>query len=148
MGTAGDHGASRAATAAGLAILAPLLAIGVFALREETMTRHEPVPEDSRLAVVIDASTKLAEQDVREMAWAKVLMCRTEVRNSDPVTRLEELPGASEGEQRYRFVLQPTLDEADRTQFRGCLRDWNLDHLRIEVLRYEELAPAARSEPS
>jgi hypothetical protein len=29
------------------------------------------------------------------------------------------------------------MDETNRRQFRGCLQDWTVDHLRIHVLSLE-----------
>lgn len=115
-----------------------LLGIGVWVLRDATISTHDPVPESSRLAVVIDAETKRSEggQNVREMATGKVLMCRLEVRDADPISALEQVDGEPG---RFRFVLQPTLDDSDRTQLRGCLEDWNLDHILIDVVRMHDL---------
>jgi hypothetical protein len=30
-------------------------------------------------------------------------------------------------------VLTPALDETNRRQFRGCMEDWVIDHVRINV---------------
>lgn len=122
-----------------LAVVAvALLGIGVWGLRDATISTHDPVPTSSRLAVVIDAETKRSEggQNLHEMATGKVLMCRLEVRDADPVSGLEQVEGEPG---RFRFVLQPTLDDSDRTQFRGCLEDWNLDHILIDVVGMHDL---------
>jgi hypothetical protein len=37
------------------------------------------------------------------------------------------------GEGRYRFHLDPSLDDADRRQLRGCLEDARVDHFLAEV---------------
>lgn len=113
------------------------LAVGVWLLRDSTMSTHTQVPDGSQLAVVIDAETNHAEggQTLREMATAKVLTCRLEIRHSDPVSGLRPVDGESG---RFRFVLAPTLDETDRTQFRGCLEDWNLDHVLVDVVDMHE----------
>ena len=37
----------------------------------------------------------------------------------------------------FSAVLSPALDETDRRQFKGCLEDFVIDHLQIDVLRLE-----------
>ena len=117
-----------------------LLGTGVWLLRDATMSTHSPVPSGSQLAVVIDADTRRAEggQTLREMATGKVLMCRLEIRDSDPVSGLEPLPQPG----RFRFTLEPTLDDTDRKQFRGCLEDWNLDHILVDVVDMGDVSGA------
>lgn len=114
-----------------------LLAGGVWQLRSATMSTHVPVDPGSQLAVTVDAETHLSEtgQSLVEMVTAKVSMCRLEVRTSDPTGPLEPGPDG-----RFRFVLQPSLDDTDRTQFRGCLEDWNIDHLLVDVVEMREVA--------
>lgn len=126
-----------AARAAAAVLGVVLLALAVWQLRAWTQTSHVPVDADSQLRVVIDARTNRREsgQSVSEMASAKVQMCRLEVRSSDPAG-FEPVPDAAG---RFRFLLRPTLDEADRTQFRGCLEDWNVDHILVKVIAMEDL---------
>ena len=109
--------------------------IGVIALRDATLSTHQAVRPDSRIELVIHVRTHGAEHDqtVTETTEALVLVCRLEV-NSDPAGPIEDL-----GEGRFRAVLQPSMDTTDRRQFRGCLEDWNADHVRIDVERLAEL---------
>jgi hypothetical protein len=109
------------------------LAIGVvavLALREATLSTHGRIDPDTRVALVIDARTRNAEpgQTVDEMVEALVLSCRLEV-NSDVVSL------RTQGEGRFRAVLEPALDETNRKQLRGCLEDWTIDGLRADVVR-------------
>ena len=125
--------AARLATAAlGLVGLAAG-ALGVIALREATMSTHSPVPPDSRVELVVEAASRGGDesQTVQERVDAQVRACRLEVA-SDLVGRMEPV-----GDGRYRGVLAPAMDETDRRQFRGCLEDWVIDNVRldIEVLR-------------
>jgi hypothetical protein len=125
--------AARLATAAlGLVGLAAG-ALGVIALREATMSTHSPVPPDSRVELVVEAASRGGDesQTVQERVDAQVRACRLEVA-SDLVDRMEPV-----GDGRYRGVLAPAMDETDRRQFRGCLEDWVIDNVRldIEVLR-------------
>lgn len=117
----------------GATIAVALLGAGVWLLRDATMSTHEPVSPDSRLSVAVDAELRRSEggQTLLEMVTGKVLMCRLEVRDSDPVGGVEPVRGTPG---RFRFVLQPTLDRTDRIQFRGCLEDWNLDHILVDVV--------------
>lgn len=118
-------------------VVVALLGGGVWQLRSETMSTHVDMAPESQLAVIVDAETRQSErgQSLVDMVTAKVLMCRLEVRTSDPIGPLEP---ASDG--RFRFVLQPSLDETDRLQFRGCLEDWNVDHLLLDVVEMQEVA--------
>jgi hypothetical protein len=119
-----------------LVVLA-LLAGGVWQLRSATMSTHVPVDPASQLAVTLAAESNQSEtgQSLLEMVTAKVAMCRLEVRSSDPTGPLEPGP-----EGRFRFVLQPSLDDTDRIQFRGCLEDWNVDHVVLDVIEMREVA--------
>jgi hypothetical protein len=114
------------------------LAIGmvlVFALREATLSTHEAVPRDSRIELVVSASTKGGErtQSLAEMVEAQLLACRLEV-NSDLVGVIEP-----EGDDHFRAVLSPSLDETNRRQFRGCVEDWMIDHVRLNVVRLADV---------
>lgn len=121
---------------AALVVLA-LVGAGVWQLRSETMSTHVPVAPDSRLAVTLEAESRMSEtgQSLREMVTAKFAMCRLEVRAADPIGP----PDASD-DGRFRFVLQPTLDDTDRVQLRGCLEDWNVDHLLLDVVEMRDVA--------
>jgi hypothetical protein len=103
--------------------------VGVLALREATLSTHEPV--DARETdLVVSAETKGGEknQTLSEMVEAQLLACRLEVESdlAGPVERV--------GDGRYRAVLVPALDETNRRQFRGCLEDWVIDHLQVDVI--------------
>jgi hypothetical protein len=109
---------------------------GVFALREATLSTHGRVDPDSRVEIVLDARTRHREfgQTLPEMVEALVLTCRLEVR-SDVVG-----PIRSDGDGRFRAVLQPALDDTNRKQLRGCLEDWTLDSLRADVVSIDPVS--------
>lgn len=118
------------------ALIAVLVAVAaVLLLRDATLSTHQPVDPDSRIELVLHVSTRGGEagQTLAEMAEAQVLTCRLEV-NSDPVTPLEDL-----GDGRFRVVLAPSMDKTDQRQFRGCLEDWTIDHVRSDVERLDEI---------
>lgn len=108
------------------------LAIGVvavLALREATLSTHEPI--DAReMELVVSASTKGGEkgQTLGEMVEAQLLTCRLEI-TSDPIGEVEPL-----GNGRFRTVLRPALDETNQRQFRGCVEDWIIDHVKVNVV--------------
>ncbi|MDQ3680929.1 MAG: hypothetical protein M3378_10400 [Actinomycetota bacterium] len=106
-------------------------AIAVLALREATLSTHQPVAPSSLIELVVAAKTKGGEptQTVAEMTEAQLLSCRLEV-NSDLVGPLEGI-----GQSRFRAVLSPSLDHTDRRQFRGCLESWMIDHFQLDVIR-------------
>ena len=102
--------------------------VGVLALREATLSTHEDVDaRETRL--VLSGQTKGGEQNqtLSEMVEAQVLTCRLEV-ESDLAGPIERL-----GDGRYRAVLVPALDDSNQRQFRGCLEDWVIDHVRLDV---------------
>jgi hypothetical protein len=110
--------------------------VAVVALREATLSTHQGVAPDSRIEVVVTGRVKGGEagQSLEEMVEAQLQACRLEV-SSDIVGEVE-----SEGGGRYRAVLQPSMDQTNRRQFRGCLEDWLIDQFQLDVIRLEELA--------
>ena len=110
--------------------------VGVVALRDATLSTHQPVRPDSRIELVVHVRTHGLErgQTAAEATEALVLTCRLDV-NSDPDGPIEDL-----GDGRFRAVLRPSMDATDRRQFRGCLEDWNRDRVLIDVVRLAELA--------
>lgn len=129
MSTLGRVVAAMAGLAVGIA--------GVLALREATLSTHQPVSADSRVAVVIDVDTRNRERDqsAAEMAEALFAVCRLEV-SSDLVGAPREVaPG------RFEAVLEPALDETNRRQFRGCLEDWTLDSMHAHVRSIGSVPP-------
>ena len=113
------------------------LGIGVVAvllLREATLSTHERV-DARQTRLVLSAETKGGEehQTLSEMVQAQVLTCRLEV-ESDVEGPIERL-----GNGRYRAVLEPALDDSNQRQFRGCLEDWVIDHVKIDVLELDQI---------
>ena len=108
--------------------------LAVNGLREATLSTHQPVDPDSRVELVLDAETRDREltQTLDEHIEALILHCRLEI-NSDVVAPIEH-----DGSGRFRVVLAPALDQTNRRQFRGCLEDWVIDHLRVDVVSLEE----------
>lgn len=106
---------------------------GVLALREATLSTHgEEV--GPRIDLVVSAQTEGGEasQTLPEMVEAQIDACRLEV-NSDVVGAIEEL-----GDGHFRAVLAPSMDETNRKQFKGCLEDWLIDHVQVQVLHLDE----------
>ena len=118
-----------------LALIGLVIGIGmVLALREATLSTHEPVPHDSRIELVVAAHTKGGEtnQTLDEMVEAQLLACRLEV-TSDLVGAIEPV-----GDDRFRAVLTPSMDETNRRQFRGCVEDWVIDGVRLDVIHFAD----------
>lgn len=103
---------------------------GVLAMREATLSTHQHVDPDSEAVIVLQAEVRGIEhgQTRSEAVEALLLTCRLEVGMSDLVA------GTDLGGGRYRAVLRPGLDQTNRRQLRGCLEDWSVDHLRVDVL--------------
>ena len=115
------------------------VAIGVFAvaaLREATLSTHEPVAPGSRIELVVAARVNGGEpgQTLDEMVEAQLVACRLEV-SSDLVGDIEPL--GKNGQ--FHAVLTPSMDETDRRQFRGCLEDWLIDQFQLDVIRLAEI---------
>jgi hypothetical protein len=107
--------------------------LGTLALREATLSTHEADEPGSTVDLVVSARSEGAElgQSVPEMVHALLLTCRLEV-TSDLVSPIHD-----EGDGRFRVTLQPALDETDRRQLRGCVEDWTIDQLLVDVIAFE-----------
>ncbi len=139
----------RRAARLGLAAVGLAVGVaGVLALREATLSTHEPVAPQSRTEVVVESETDHAErgQTVTEMTQAIMQTCRLEVA-SDLVGEVEPIntegdPSVDEDQEGvFRAVLQPALDETNERQFRGCLEDWTIDQLLVDVIRIGPVGP-------
>jgi hypothetical protein len=108
--------------------------VAVLALREATLSTHQRVPGRG-MELVVSAKTKGGErsQTLSEMVEAQLLACRLEV-TSDLDGPIERLGGG-----RFRAVLDTALDDTNRRQFRGCLEDWIVDHLQLDVVELNEI---------
>jgi hypothetical protein len=104
--------------------------VAVLALREATLSTHEPVTGDE-MELVVSARTEGGEQNqtLPEMVEAQLQACRLEV-TSDLAGPIEPL-----GDGRFRAVLTPAMDETNRRQFRGCVEDFMIDHVQINVIQ-------------
>jgi hypothetical protein len=109
--------------------------VAVLALREATLSTHQRVTGRGT-ELVVSAKTKGGEksQTLSEMVEAQLLACRLEV-TSDLAGPIEPL-----GSGRFRAVLDTALDDTNRRQFRGCLEDWIVDHLQLDVVQLTEIA--------
>ena len=97
-----------------------LLALGwgVVQLAEATMTRHEPVPSHSRMAVEVAARTKGHTAYSRlQMTRSLFMACRLQTNMTVLGEEFEVLQDS------FRFVIQPALDDSDQRQLHGCLED-------------------------
>lgn len=105
---------------------------GVYLLREATMSTHYATGADTRLVVVVEASSNRAEPGTTldELAEAQVSTCVLEV-STNRDGEVERVPGTDD---RFSFTLRPALDSTDRKQYEGCLEDWSVDHLRLRVV--------------
>jgi hypothetical protein len=63
------------------------------------------------------------------MVETLVQTCRLEVAHTELDRPIEE-----RGDGRFVATFRPSLDETNQRQLRGCLEDWSVDHLQIDVL--------------
>ncbi|MGH8984284.1 MAG: hypothetical protein ACRDY6_10485 [Acidimicrobiia bacterium] len=103
--------------------------VAVLALREATLSTHQQVT-GSGMELVVSAKSKGGEKTHRlpEMVEAQLLTCRLEVTSDldGPIERLDS--------KRFRAVLDRPLDQTNRRQFRGCVEDFIIDHLQVDVV--------------
>lgn len=113
--------------------------VAVSALREATLSTHQPVSPGSQVEVTVRARTHKTEdnQTLEEHVEAQLLTCRLEI-SSDVVEDSTE-PEATIEDGVFRFVLQPALDETNRRQFKGCVEDFVVDGLQMDVLEMRDL---------
>jgi hypothetical protein len=118
---------------AGLGLVGLAIGVaGVLALREATLSTHEPVSaREMQLLVAARTHGGEPDQTLAEMVEAQLLTCRLEV-SSDLAGPVEPL-----GDGRFRAVLIPAMDKTNRRQFRGCVEDFVTDHLQIDVIELD-----------
>jgi hypothetical protein len=138
MAVAGARRSRRRVRPLAVILGAAGLAVGmlaVLALREATLSTHHPVPEDSQIELILSVDSRGEEpsQSLAELVDAQVRTCRLEV-TSDVVGEV-----TPQGGNRFRAVLRPTMDETNRRQFRGCIEDWVIDHVRVNVVELRDL---------
>ena len=115
--------------------------VGGTTLMDATMTRHDDVEAGSTLEVELTISMRSGvEAREEEIAEALVVVCQLEVRGG-VVEDLEALDDS-----RYRFVMTPGLDEADRNQLTGCLQDMRIDHVLANVVSMTQRDPPGDDE--
>jgi hypothetical protein len=110
--------------------------VAVVALREATLSTHQPIAPDSQIEVVVSAHVKRGAggQSIEEMVEAQLVTCRLVV-SSDIVGEIEPVRDG----RHFRAVLTPSMDETNRRQFRGCLEDWRIDDFQLDVIRLAEI---------
>ena len=108
--------------------------LAVIAVRDATLSTHVPAVPGSRVDLVVSARSEGAEpgQTLPELVQALLLTCRLEV----PADLAG--PVRDEGGGRFRVTLEPALDKTDRRQLRGCVEDWTIDQLLVDVVAFED----------
>ena len=104
---------------------------GIHVMRDATMSTHYETGADSRMVVVVHASNNRAEPGTTldELAEAQINTCVLQVS-----TNIEGFEPVSGDDDRFTVTLRPALDSTDRKQYRGCLEDWSVDHVRLNVV--------------
>ena len=109
---------------------------GILFLRAELMTVDIPQPEGSYTDVVLGVSIREDEALREEMARGLVSTCRLLV-NAGVVE--DSFAAVDDGV--FAFRLRPGLDEFDRRELKGCLRDTRVQHLLADVRLLETVTP-------
>ena len=111
--------------------------VGVAALRDATLSTHQPAVPGSEVEVIVTARSEGAErgQTLPELVEALLLTCRLEV-PADLASPIRD-----DGDGQFRVTLAPALDKTDRRQLRGCIEDWTIDQLMVNVISFEDSGP-------
>lgn len=121
-----------------IAILLVLAAagVGIPVLADATISRRtDPIP-GWRMEMVVDASVSHEPMNsVEEMTRSLFRICRLQV----PVSVLEDR-FSEVGEARYRFVIEPALNDSDKRQLHGSLEDMRVQHLQVDVLEIHRIS--------
>ena len=115
-----------------LGLIAGVLA--VVAVRDATLSTHQPAVPGSQVELVVAARSEGAErgQTVPELVEALLLTCRLEV-PADLTGPIRDQGGGQ-----FSVTLAPALDRTDRRQLRGCIEDWTIDQLLVDVVSFED----------
>lgn len=130
-------GAPRSVVLGALGLVAGVL--GVAAVRDATLSTHQPAVPGSEVELVVSARSEGAEpgQSLPELVEALLLTCRLEV-PADLASPIRD-----DGDGQFRVTLAPALDKTDRRQLRGCIEDWTIDELMVDVVSFEDRGPIA-----
>jgi hypothetical protein len=111
--------------------------LGVVAVRDATLSTHQPAVPGSEVELVVAARSEGAEpgQTLPELVEALLLTCRLEV----PADLAG--PIRDDGDGQFLVTLTPALDKTDRRQLRGCIEDWTIDQLMVDVVSFEDRGP-------
>ena len=118
--------------------------LSVLAVRDATLSTHQPAVPGSEVEVVVSARSEGAEQgqSLPELVEALLLTCRLEV-PADLASPIRD-----DGDGQFRVTLAPALDKTDRRQLRGCIEDWTIDQLLVNVVSFEDRGPSATGQGS
>jgi hypothetical protein len=118
--------------------------LGVVAVRDATLSTHQPPVPGSEVEVVVAARSEGAEQgqSLPELVEALLLTCRLEV-PADLAGPIQD-----DGGGQFRVTLAPALDKTDRRQLRGCIEDWTIDQLMVNVVSFEDSGTNATGQGS
>ena len=121
----------------GLAVVAA--AIGaIVALRSTSMTVHTKMPADSYLVVEATARWRSAPSSAPRLARALTIQCVAETSAHTGMRHFVWNDG------QFSFEVAPSLDEADRRQFKGCISDLRMPKLIIAVDYMRSVVPGER----
>lgn len=109
-------------------VVAAALLTLVVVLRRVAMTVHAPTPPGSYLVVDASADWNGPDSAAPNLARALAVGCVTETRGRATVHRF-----VWHADGRFRFRVEPSFDEPDRRQLRGCMSDLRMPRLIVSV---------------
>ncbi|MDP5185253.1 hypothetical protein QOZ88_21685 [Blastococcus sp. BMG 814] len=115
---------------------AAVVVAGLLLLRSELMTVDIPQPEGSYTDVVIAVQVREDPSVREEMTRGLVSTCRLLVNAGVVEDSFRQVEAGV-----FAFRVRPGLDEFDRRELRGCLRDTRVQHLLADVRRIATVTP-------
>lgn len=120
----------------GAAVFVVAVVAAVVVLRNATMTVHSKTSPTSQLVVDASARWKGSIREAESHSRALTIACVSETSTR---VRLRDLQWHGDG--RFRFWIKPALDEFDQRQLRGCMSDFRMPQLLVDVRSMRTVDP-------
>jgi hypothetical protein len=112
----------------GVLVFVVAVVVAVVLLRNATMTVHTKMSPTSQLVVDASARWKASITEAENHARALTIACVSETSTR---ARLRDFRWRGDG--RFRFWVKPSLDEFDQRQLRGCMSDFRMPQLLVDI---------------
>lgn len=117
-----------------------LLFAGIWWLREETMSRQHAVPTHSASVLIVEGESRLGEPRHGLESRVSAVLNACEIEADSTLVHVRRLDDAQ-----FEALLKPALGPTNEAQFSGCVQDWTLDGVLVNIVSHERLAPSSGS---